>query len=145
MSVRLINDADIPQWVELRAKLWPHESLLSLDSEGRAALVADPPLIVFVEDECNTIAGFLELGLRSVAEGCTSSPTPYVEGWYVEHDRQRRGIGRALMQAAEAWSRAKGYTELGSDTEVTNTLSQEVHKALGFTEQETLVVFRKDL
>jgi aminoglycoside 6'-N-acetyltransferase I len=70
---------------------------------------------------------------------------PYVEGWYVEPNWQRRGIGRTLMHAAEDWSRARGYTELGSDTEVVNRLSRAAHAALGFEEVETLVVFRKSL
>jgi aminoglycoside 6'-N-acetyltransferase I len=49
------------------------------------------------------------------------------------------------MRAAEEWSRAHGYTELGSDTEEFNRLSRDAHAALGFEEVETLVVFRKPL
>ena len=49
------------------------------------------------------------------------------------------------MHAAEEWSRARGYTELGSDTEEVNRLSRAVHVALGFEAVETLVVFRKSL
>ncbi len=102
-------------------------------------------MVVFVAEENGTLVGFLELGLRSVAEGCTSSPVPYVEGWYVAADWRRRGVGGALMQAAEEWSRARGYTELGSDTEEANRLSRAAHAALGFEEVETLVVLRKPL
>src|SRR5438093_892257 len=82
---------------------------------NRAALGADPPLIVFVADGDSALAGFIELGLRSVAEGCSSSPVPYVEGWYVEAAARRRGIGGALMHAAESWCREQGYREFGSD------------------------------
>lgn len=145
MRIRLIEGPDIPRWIELRAQLWPRESPTEMDAEGRAALNAEPPLVVFVAEENGPLVGFLELGLRSVAEGCTSSPVPYVEGWYVEADRRRRGIGRALMHAAEEWSRAHGYTELGSDTEEINRLSRDAHAALGFEEVETLVIFRKSL
>jgi hypothetical protein len=55
------------------------------------------------------------------------------------------GVGGDLMNAAMEWSRTHGYTELGSDTEVTNTLSRAAHAALGFGEVETLVLFRKAL
>ena len=143
MRIRPVEVSDIPRWIELRAKLWPHESRAALEAQGRAALGTEPPLVVFIAEEHNTLAGFLEFGLRSVAEGCTSSPVPYVEGWYVDADWRRRGVGRALMHAAEAWSRARGYTELGSDTEEVNRLSRAAHAALGFEEVETLVVFRK--
>jgi aminoglycoside 6'-N-acetyltransferase I len=145
MRIRPLEVSDIPRWIELRTKLWPHEFRAELDAQGRAALISEPPLIVFVAEETSTAVGFLELGLRSVAEGCTSSPVPYVEGWYVEADWRRRGVGGALMHAAEEWSRARGYTELGSDTEEVNRLSRAAHVALGFEEVETLVVFRKSL
>jgi len=145
MPVRLLEISDIPRWIELRAKLWPQQSLAELEDEGRAALKAKSPLTVFVAEEGGTLVGLLELDLRSYGEGCSSSPVPYVEGWYVEAAWRRRGVGGALMQAAEEWSRARGYTELGSDTEEFNRLSRDAHAALGFEEVETLVVFRKPL
>ena len=145
MPIRQLETADIPRWIELREKLWPDQPLAELEEEGRAALEAESPLTVFVAEEDGKLVGFLELDLRSYGEGCTSSPVPYVEGWYVETGWRRRGLGGALMQAAEEWSRARGYTELGSDTEVFNRLSRDAHAALGFEEVETLVVFRKAL
>ena len=145
MNIRFLEASDIPQWIQLRAELWPNESREELETEGRASLVAESPLIVFVAAEEERLAGFLELDLRSYGEGCSSSPVPYVEGWYVAPDWRRRGGGRALMSAAEQWSREQGYTELGSDTEELNRLSRDAHAALGFEEVETLVVFRKAL
>jgi len=145
MHIRPLEIPDIPRWTELRAMLWPGQPLDELEEEGRTALAADPPLVVFVAEEDRALVGFLELGLRSVAEGCASSPVPYVEGWYVEADWRRHGLGGGLMRAAEEWSRAHGYTELGSDTEEFNRLSRTAHAALGFEEVETLVVFRKPL
>jgi aminoglycoside 6'-N-acetyltransferase I len=146
MRIRPLEASDIARWIELRAKLWPDQSPAELDEEGRAALTLEPPaLVVFVAEENGGLVGFLELGLRSYGEGCASSPVPYVEGWYVEAEWRRRGVGGALMRAAEERSRARGYGELGSDTEEFNQLSRAAHAALGFEEVETLVVFRKPL
>ena len=145
MRVRRLDSADVPRWIELRAELWPDQSRDELDAEGRVALAADPPLIVFVAEVDDALAGFIELSLRSVAEGCASSPVPYVEGWYVEAASRRRGIGGALMHAAESWCRELGYREFGSDALADNHLSRAAHAALGFEEVETLVVFRKAL
>ena len=145
MPIRPLEASDIPQWITLRGRLWPDQAPAELDEEGRAALAATRPLTVFVAEESGRLVGFLELDLRSYAEGCGSSPVPYVEGWYVEPDWQRRGVGGALVRAAEEWSRAGGYTELGSDTEEVNRLSRAAHAALGFEEVETLVIFRKSL
>jgi aminoglycoside 6'-N-acetyltransferase I len=145
MRIRPLEAFDIPPWTELRAALWPEQDLAELDTEGRAALAAEPPLVVFVAEASGALVGFIELSLRSVGEGCESSPVPYVEGWYVAADWRRQGVGGALMRAVEEWSRERGYTELGSDTEEVNRLSRDAHAALGFEEVETLVVFRKAL
>lgn len=145
MHVSRLHSIDIPRWVELRAELWPDQSRDELEAEGRLSLTADPPLTVFVAEIDETLAGFIELGLRSVAEGCSSSPVPYIEGWYVHAASRRRGIGGALMRAAETWCRALGYRELGSDALADNRQSRIAHAALGFEEVETLVVFRKVL
>jgi aminoglycoside 6'-N-acetyltransferase I len=138
MPVRLLDPSEISRFVALRCELWPEQSPEDL-------AVVDPNLIVFVAVENEVITGFLEMDLRSYAEGCDGSPVPYVEGWYVAAEHRRRGIGGALMNAAEEWSREHGYMELGSDTEEFNRLSRDAHAALGFDEVETIVVFRKAL
>jgi aminoglycoside 6'-N-acetyltransferase I len=89
--------------------------------------------------------GFIELSIRSYAEGCTTDRVAFVEGWYVEPDHRRRGIGTALMRAAEEWGRANKCSELGSDTQLWNESSIDAHKRLGFEEVERLVAFRKSL
>jgi aminoglycoside 6'-N-acetyltransferase I len=145
MDVRPLNPAEFSRWIDMRAALWPDQPREQLEREGRDALAGSHPMVVFVAAEGTELAGFLELQLRSVAEGCDSSPVPFVEGWYVAAPWRRRGVGKALMAAAEHWSRIRGYTELGSDTEEYNRLSRAAHAALGFEEVVTLVAFRKDL
>jgi aminoglycoside 6'-N-acetyltransferase I len=89
--------------------------------------------------------GFLEVGARDVAEGCTTSPVGYIEGLWVESGARRRGIARALVAAAADWSRSRGQRELASDVEIENELSLTVHARLGFEETERLVTFRMSL
>ena len=91
------------------------------------------------------LCGYVEVGERNYAEGCESSPVPYVESWWVDEEYRKRGIGRALMHAAEGWARARGHVEIASDTRLDNRRSQKVHRALGFDEVERIVVFRKAL
>jgi aminoglycoside 6'-N-acetyltransferase I len=145
MQVRPLAHGDIADWVDLRAALWPEQPREELEAEGCAAIAAESPLVVFVADVDGRLAGFIEISLRSYAEGCTGSPVPYVEGWYVRSEARRRGIGGALMRAVEAWCRERGHAELGSDALAENALSRAAHAALGFGEVETLVVFRKVL
>jgi aminoglycoside 6'-N-acetyltransferase I len=109
----------------------PHESLL-------------PSAVFVLERADGRLAGFLELSVRNYAEHCAGS-TPYVESWYVDSDVRQQGLGRALMQAAEDWARGMGYPEMASDAVLENELSHLAHNAVGFTEVQRIVVFRKPL
>ena len=92
-----------------------------------------------------SLCGFVEVGTRAYAEGCLTSPVGFIEGWYVDADVRRAGIGRALVEAAEAWARAAGYREMGSDALLENIVSHRAHERLGYAEVERLVAFRKEL
>lgn len=70
---------------------------------------------------------------------------PFIEGWYVEPALQGGGIGRALVEAAEASARADGYVEIASDVLIENAESIAAHEALGYQEVERLVCFLKSL
>jgi aminoglycoside 6'-N-acetyltransferase I len=99
----------------------------------------------FVAEGEDRLVGFLELDQRKYAPGCASSPVPFIEGWYVDPDARHRGIGRALVGAAEDWARAAGFTEMGSDAEIENADSLAAHRALGYVEIERIVCFRRAL
>lgn len=145
MKIREIAENDRPDWVRLRDALWPG-SLLDHDVETRKHFEtrADRP-IVFVADAGGQLAGFLELDFRKYAPGCTSSPVPFIEGWYVEPALRGRGVGRALMDAAENYARASGHHEIASDAELSNAGGIAAHGAVGFDEVERTVCFRKSL
>jgi aminoglycoside 6'-N-acetyltransferase I len=106
-------------------------------SDAEAVFVAERP--------GGGLCGFVEASLRSRADGCDTTPVGYVEGWYVDEDMRRRGVGRALVEAAEAWARSKGCRQMASDAELWNDVSHRAHGALGFEEVARLVLFKKDL
>jgi len=91
------------------------------------------------------LAGFVEIGSRNYAEGCESTPVAYLEGWYVDTDMRRTGLGAKLVHAAEAWARTRGYSEMASDTELANEISLQAHLALGYEEVERQICFKKRL
>jgi aminoglycoside 6'-N-acetyltransferase I len=87
----------------------------------------------------------VELSLRSYSEGCSSSPVPHVEGWFVVAEARRRGCGQALLAAAEVWARDRGFSEIASDTWLWNDVSARAHLKAGFEEVERAIHFRKAL
>jgi aminoglycoside 6'-N-acetyltransferase I len=144
-TIREIVDRDRSEWVRLRADLWPG-SLEDHEAETRRYFGQTPRLpVVFVAEAGDRLVAFLELDYRKYAPGCRSSPVPFIEGWYVEPPSQGRGIGRALIEAAEAHARAAGYEEIASDAEVENSDGIAAHGALGYEEVERVVCFRKSL
>ena len=101
--------------------------------------------VLLAETDTEGPVGFAEVDLRPSADGCRSSPVGYLEGWYVRPGFRRRGVGKALVRAAEEWAREQGCSEMASDTEVGNKTSQDAYRALGYEEVNRLVHFRRDL
>jgi aminoglycoside 6'-N-acetyltransferase I len=98
------------------------------------------------EEEHGALSGFLEVGMRSHADGCdTGRPVGFVEGWFVLEEYRGNGIGKELMHAAEAWARAQGCLEMASDALTDNSASERAHQALGFEVVDRCVHFRKAL
>jgi len=145
VRIRDIAEADRDGWVRMRNALWPgslwdHE----VETGKHFATAGDRPIVLVAEADEGLI-GFLELDFRKYAPDCLSSPVPFIEGWYVEPAWQRRGVGRALVEAAEARALELGYTEIASDVEIDNAGSIAAHLALGYDEVERTVAFRRSL
>jgi aminoglycoside 6'-N-acetyltransferase I len=148
--IRRGTPSDLPTITRLCAALWPDEPAAEHEAHAASILSGAPastlPLGLFVAEIEGDVVGFIEVGLRSHADGCdTSHPVGFVEGWYVEPRHQRRAVGRALMAAAEEWARGEGARELASDTWIDNEPSQRAHEALGFEVVDRCVNYRKSL
>jgi aminoglycoside 6'-N-acetyltransferase I len=146
--VRPVTRADLDRWVDLRCALWPDQPRSELAAEAGAYLdgrgfMLETVLVAVTPD--GAVAGFAELSLRPYAEGCTTTPVGFLEGWFVAPARRGLGIGDALVAAAEDWARGRGCREFASDTTVDNTASAAAHAALGFEEVEQIRCFRKAL
>ena len=129
----------------MRSALWPNEDRATLGREI-AGLSARGDFAAFgAVVAAGQWIGLIEVGARDVAEGCETSPVGYVEALWVEASARRTGVARRLVEAAIAWSRQHGYRELASDTEIGNTIRQDVHRRLGFSETDRIVCFRMSL
>jgi aminoglycoside 6'-N-acetyltransferase I len=148
IRIRPITPSDSARWVEFRCDLWPEEDPPELAADAtRFFAGADELLeaVLVAEHPADDVVGFAELSRRAYAEGCTSSPVAFLEGWYVAPGYRRQGIGKALVVAAERWARAQGCREFASDALAENATSALAHRALGFEEVVVIRCFRKSL
>jgi aminoglycoside 6'-N-acetyltransferase I len=142
--------SDLDTLTQLCSALWPDAPEQEHRDHAEAIVSGTPPstlpLTLLVAETDGAVIGFIEVGLRSHADGCdTRHAVGFIEGWHVLPQHQRRGVGRALMTAAEAWALSQGAREVASDTWIDEEPSQRAHEALGFEVVDRCVHFRKAL
>jgi aminoglycoside 6'-N-acetyltransferase I len=132
----------------MRNVLWPeydspwHAMEVEQFFDGKLSM---PLAVLLAVDDDGAAIGFAELSIRAYAEDCMTDRVAYLEGWYVDPHARRKGVGRALVGAAEEWARAQGCTEFGSDAVIDNDISARAHLALGFEETVQIRCFRKSI
>ena len=147
VRVRPVAPEDAAAWLRMRKGLWPEENGGGHAQEIEAFLAGrlKMPLAVLVAVDDDHPIGFVELFIRTYAEDCLTDRVAYLEGWYVEPEYRRQGVGRALVEASEQWGRAEGCTEFGSDALIENDVSAAAHAALGFEETAQIRCFKKNI
>ena len=132
ITVREVDPADLADWIDLRALLWPDEPDVRAEVEHffRDRLIAAIPHQVFIATSTDAPApiAFAECSLHG-----PPNPHAHLEGWYVRPEWRRRGIGRRLIAAAATWACRNGCHHLTSDTTAPYVrLSVPAHLACGF-------------
>jgi aminoglycoside 6'-N-acetyltransferase I len=133
------------------ALLWPdapiEEHRAEVDAILRSGRYGTLPMAILIsQSEDGAVTGFLQVGLRSHADGCDiAHPVGFIEGWFVHEAFRKQGVGSSLMSAAEGWAREQGCREIASDTWIDDERSQLAHQALGFEIVDRCVHFRKPL
>jgi aminoglycoside 6'-N-acetyltransferase I len=146
--IRSVTAADINEWLRMRHALWPDGSLAQHRQDIERYFAGDrrePAEVLFALSADTAPVGFAELSIRNIVDGCATDRVAYLEGWYVVPESRRKGIGGALIQAAEQWAIRQGCTEFGSDAEIDNEVSHAAHLRSGFTETGRVRTFRKKL
>jgi aminoglycoside 6'-N-acetyltransferase I len=151
IHIRLALPPDCEQLSRLRETLWPESSAAEHKNEIASILArryngAMSMVIWVAEAPDEVVVGFLEVGLRSHADGCDPKhPVGFVEGWFVMEGHRRKRVGTQLLAAAEDWARQQGCMEMASDTWIDQPVSQRVHEALKFEVVDRCVHYRKAL
>ena len=144
VNIRPLQPADKAEWFRLRWALWDDYSPEKMEEEtaGILAVIDQQPVFVAERPE-GGLCGLMEVAIHESAPGCRTNRIGYLEAWYVDPEWRGRGIGRRLVETAEAWSRSQGCTEMASDTDSGYPLSPGAHNHLGYETVE--IYFRKVL
>jgi len=146
-TIRPLQKHDAGAWRSMREQLGPDWVMGNIDRMVEQYLstgtIDHLRHIVLIAEDAQGYTGFAEVSLRPFAEGCETTPVGYLEGWFVEERARRTGVGRALIEAGEAWARKHGCSEFASDAEMDNKLSQTAHEALGFEPVCDIRCYRK--
>lgn len=144
-TIRTLRESDLSEWLRLRKLLWD-ETVEDEHRDEMLDIIEHPETqCVLVGDDNGRLIGFLEVSIRPFVEDCESDSVGYLEGWFVEPEFRRTGVGSSLVRHAEEWAKKKGCREIASDAEIGNELSLKAHASLGYQETSRLVHLRKVL
>jgi aminoglycoside 6'-N-acetyltransferase I len=101
--------------------------------------------VLLATDAGGTVAGFAEVALRNLVDGCLTSPVGYLEAIYVEPAARGLGLGKELLDAAIGWASEQGCTEFATDSALDDVAAQRFHLAMGMKETFRIVQFRLDI
>ena len=144
ITIRELRGVDKNLWLGMYRRLWPEHSDQALLAEIDRIGVSSKRS-AFVAEMEGVALGFVEYALRDYANGCNSQPVPFLEGVWVDDAYRGNGIAKALIQYLIKRAENAGFTEFGSDVELSNYSSQLMHERLGFQQMEKVIFYRKVL
>lgn len=141
--VRPMARADLEMVTELCAQLgYPaapdqlaHRFELVLEQPQNALFVAE-------DTDGERVAGWVHVAGRIYL---ADEPFAQVAGIVVDERERSRGVGRALMMAAEAWATTHGYDEVRLWSNIVRERAHHFYEQLGYEHAKTSKVFRKVL
>lgn len=123
------SEFDLPEW-----RLRPE-----IDNANRAVLQKaldqpEPDSTLFVaEDETGRPVGFIHL--QTQIDYFTGEKHGYISDLAVDKSVEGQGIGRRLLETAEAWGRTKGYRLLTLYVWAGNRRAQQLYQKYGFSQE----------
>ena len=143
LQVRRYTPADQPAVLALAARLtegvapWrdPEAVVAAVSAwvSGYPDAEPDADTAAFVAERAGRILGFAGVARRTHFSGETDG---YLGELAVAAEAERTGVGRALVAAAEAWTRSHGLRRLTLDTGAANLRARAFYRALGYLEED---------
>ncbi len=124
MHIRAFRPSDLETLAAMDQSCFPPG--IAYSRQQLAGFIAAPGARTWVATEGATSVGFL-VGERIGRETVHINTIDVLEAW------RRRGVGKILMDAAEAWARSKGAKAISLETSRDNRVAQRFYQSRGFT------------
>jgi len=142
-GIRRAEARDLDALALLFAELLEHhaavEPALRVRAEARERLprllarqLGDPDAAVFVWEDATGVTGFVSARVERTPPAVVEVSRVAIDDLAVRSDRRRRGVGRALADAACAWARSRGAERLEVRVAARNPEGQAFWRALGY-------------
>ncbi len=122
-----------PRLIEFGPPSWRPLSVMNqaVTKAIETALVATPPgSVVFVAEEGGQPLGFIHV--ETTTDYFTREAHGHVSDLVVAREGEGRGVGRALMAAAEAWARDRRYRLMSLNVFEDNHRARALYERLGY-------------
>lgn len=111
-------------------------------SRRLACILADDDQAVRVAERGGCVVGWIQVQATKLLE---SDPRGEIVGLVVTAAERRRGVGAALVRAAEEWARGHGLTLMGVRSNQVRLDAHRFYERLGYAVTKTQLSFRKTL
>ncbi|MGB3243041.1 MAG: GNAT family N-acetyltransferase [Sulfitobacter sp.] len=133
IQIRRAAGRDLPQVLEMIHALAAHHGdtgTIDLDTLRRDALGDAPWITLLLAETRGALQGYTALcPLVQVQFGVRGMDMHHI---YVTPQMRGRGVGRALIEAAQVEAKAQGCRYLMVGTQTGNTAAQSAYRAVGF-------------
>ena len=131
MKIKTVNEQTLSIWASFASQVWRTNEQELIEKFRNNKF---PYEFLYFSSSEEPVA-WISLSLRhDYVEGCQNSPTAYLEGIFIRPNYRCQGIAEELLHFAEGWAENRGISQLASDVEFDNQLSQNFHVKYGFRE-----------
>ena len=141
MNVRPAHPSDARRIAELSGQLGYPSTSSEIESRMECLLTGGRTAI-FVAVEDAVVVGWISVRSDLTLEGGSFAE---IAGLIVADGRRGAGIGRALLETAEAWARERGHGRLRVRSNVVRARAHAFYKRLGYETTKHQAVFDKIL
>jgi ribosomal protein S18 acetylase RimI-like enzyme len=122
----------IPRLTDFAPNWRDRESMASTEARAveESLNSGDPDRAIFVAEDGKDRLGFIELW--TLVDYFTGERHGHISNIVVAPASERRGVGKALIAAAEAWSRERGYRILTLHVFEANQAARGLYARAGF-------------